>query len=146
MNTRVALLFSLVIGLFACSDGNILAPRNFTRLDEAEARWKAHGIKQYTLTQRRQCYCGLLAYPLTLSIDSTGKIVRARDAKGDSINTAFGTSIESIFANIRAMQSRTDASFEVRYDSVYGYPRFLSADPIKQAIDDEYVLETMLVR
>ena len=146
MNTRIILLCSLVIGLFACSDGSILTPRNFTRLDDAEARWKAHGIKQYTITQRRSCFCVPIAFPITLQIDSTGKIVRARDAKGDSINTAFGTTIESIFANIRAMQSRTDASFEVRYDSVYGYPRFLSADPIKQAIDDEYVLETTLVR
>ncbi|MCU0425416.1 MAG: DUF6174 domain-containing protein [Candidatus Kapabacteria bacterium] len=86
-----------------------------------------------------------LNYPLTVSVEK-GAVVRVRDTRGDSVRGELATSIEKIFADIRQMQGRSDASFQVEYDSVYGYPRYLFADPIKQAVDDEYSLETRLVR
>jgi hypothetical protein len=145
MYTRLLFAFGIAFVLSACvNDGN--TPRSFTTLAEAEERWKSYKFTQYTLVQRRSCFCIPLKYPLTLRIDSGGKVVAATDTDGKPVSTALGTSIEMMFDNIRTLQSRSGASVEVRYDSVYGYPRFLNADPIKQAADDEYLLETTLVR
>lgn len=146
MKIRLLLVFSVVFCAYSCADDNILTPRSFTNVADAEARWKAYKLTKYTLTQQRSCFCIPLKYPLTLQIDSGGSVVSARDAAGSAVSTAFGTSIEKMFENIRALQSRSDATVEVRYDSVYGYPRSINADPIKMAVDDEYMLETTLVR
>lgn len=145
MKISVILIFCACLSLYSCAESNISEPRYFSNVADAEARWKAHNIKQYSLTQRRSCFCIRLNYPLTLTVENAN-IVRVRDARGDSVRIDLATSIEKIFADIRQMQGRSDASFQVEYDSVYGYPRYLSADPIKQAVDDEYVLETRLVR
>ncbi len=141
-----SLLGLLAWSVISCNDNVISTPRNFATVDEAEARWKAHNIKSYTISQRRSCFCAPLNYPLTLQVDSGGKIVTARDTRGATIETRFGTSIEQMFTAIRQLQTRSDASFTVKYDSIYGYPRTLNADPIKLAADDEYSLETTLVR
>lgn len=141
----VALAAATVL-IVACGDSNILAPRVFSNVDDAEARWKAHNIKNYTITQRRSCFCVPINYPITIKVDSTGTITSVRDSRGTSINNALGTSIEKMFADIRALQNKANASVQVQYDSVYGYPRQISADPIKMAVDDEYSLETTLVR
>jgi hypothetical protein len=146
MKARLFLALCVILCAYSCADDNILTPRSFTNVADAEARWKAYKLTQYKLTQQRSCFCLLLKYPLTLQVDSGGKVVSARDAAGGSVDATFGTSIETMFANIRALQNRADAKVEVRYDSVYGYPRYINADPIKLATDDEYILETTLVR
>lgn len=138
-----------VVGMIvvtACSGGNILEPRPFSNVDDAETRWKAHNIRNYAISQRRSCFCVPQNYPLTLQVDSTGKIVSAKDSRGTAVNTAFGTTIEQMFAEIRRLQNRSGSTIQVKYDSVYGYPRSLYADPIQTAADDEYGLETTLVR
>ena len=151
MNTRLILASStlLLIGtclISNCSDANIFTPRLITNVDDAEARWKTHQITKHSLTQRRGCFCAPQNYPLTLQIDSTSTLTSVRDARGQTVNLAFGRTIPQMFADIRALQNRSDATVQVKYDSVYGYPRFINADPIKAAADDEYSLETTLVR
>lgn len=153
MKTRLFLVVGILAGcllpLCCCTDttiDNTTIPRHFSHVNDAEARWRAHGIKRYTLAQTRLCFCAPRSYPLTLDIDSGGKVVAARDMQGNAVNTNLGKSIEEMFAEIRALQNRTDASVEAEYDSVYGYPRSLNADPIKRAADDEYTLQTRLVR
>lgn len=146
MQVRLLLVFSVVFCAYSCADDNILTPRSFTNVADAEVRWKAYKLTKYTLMQQRSCFCIPLKYPLTLQIDSGGTVVSARDAVGSAVSTTFGTSVEKMFENIRSLQSRSDARVEVRYDSVYGFPRYINADPIKMAVDDEYMLETTLVR
>lgn len=152
MKARLFLAFIVILSVYSCcndstnANGNTFTPRFFTNVADAEARWKAYKFTQYTLLQKRSCFCIPLKYPLTVLIDSGGKVVSVRDAAGANMSVSNGTSIETMFANIRALQNLTDAKVEVRYDSVYGYPRYINADPIKQAADDEYMLETTLVR
>jgi Family of unknown function (DUF6174) len=150
-NIRLILACStfLLIGcrlISGCTDTNIFTPRLITNVDDAEARWKTHQITKHSLTQRRSCFCAPQNYPLTLQIDSTGTLVSVRDARGQTVNIALGRTVPQMFADIRALQNRSDATVQVKYDSVYGYPRSISADPIKAAVDDEYSLETTLVR
>jgi hypothetical protein len=79
-------------------------------------------------------------------MDSLGNIASVRDARGTAVNATSVRTIAQMFADIRTLQSRAEASVQVKYDSVYGYPRSIIADPIKNAADDEYSLETSLVR
>ena len=146
LRTRLFLTASILLLLSSCSDMNIFAPRLITSLDDAEARWKAHNLTKYSYTQRRSCFCVPQNYPLTVQIDSLGNVASVRDARGTAINTSSVRTIAQMFADIRSLQSRADASVQVKYDSVYGYPRSIVADPIKNAADDEYSLETSLVR
>ncbi|MCS6808864.1 MAG: DUF6174 domain-containing protein [Bacteroidota bacterium] len=123
----------------------IRTPQYFSTVEAAEERWKAHAIGSYTLLQRRFCFCVRLQYPLTVHVRN-GIVVGVRDARGDSLSPDFGSSVEDMFATIRSVQRLPDAKIDVRYDSVYGYPRYINADPLPYAADDEYVLETQLLR
>jgi hypothetical protein len=146
MRVRLFLAASLMLILGSCSDMNIFSPRLITNLDDAEARWKAHNLTKYSFTQRRSCFCIPQNYPLTVQMDSLGNIASVRDARGTTVNATSVRTIAQMFADIRTLQSRAEASVQVKYDSVYGYPRSIIADPIKNAADDEYSLETSLVR
>jgi Family of unknown function (DUF6174) len=146
MKTTLFLALSGFLMFCSCSDMNIFTPRLITNLDDAEARWKAHNLTKYSFTQRRSCFCIPQNYPLTVQMDSLGNIAFVRDARGTSVNASSARTIAQMFTDIRTLQSRTDASVQVKYDSVYGYPRSIVADPIKNATDDEYFLETTLVR
>jgi hypothetical protein len=146
MRVRLFLAASLMLILGSCSDMNIFSPRLITNLDDAEARWKAHNLTKYSFTQRRSCFCVPQNYPLTVQMDSLGNIASVRDARGTAVNATSVRTIAQMFADIRTLQSRAEASVQVKYDSVYGYPRSIIADPIKNAADDEYSLETSLVR
>ena len=101
--------------------------------------WRDGGIRSYTTTVRRQAGEG--SFP-TVRTTVDGPLVSRVEAVDSTDEVKEGYEIERVYQMIRRLY-RTAAQVRVRYDD-RGVPRFISADPIAEAVDDEFVLRLSL--
>jgi hypothetical protein len=109
-------------------------------------RWKALGLADYSVDQRRSCFCleGGSVMRLSVRGDSVTRVVRLSDSTEifPPIARLYMT-IDSLFGVIRARQYD---SIVVRYNPEYGYPEFLDIDPQLHPVDGGALYETANVR
>jgi hypothetical protein len=109
-------------------------------LDEAEARWRATGIVDYTYDLARSCFCPELAVTISVVAGETRAVTKdGRPARAEEL-VSVPVTIPELFAVIRRELGRgADAGpATIRYDAARGFPMSASFDPIVNAIDDEY--------
>lgn len=114
------------------------------RLRRSWQTWRAADIRSYTTTAARQAGEG--DFP-TLRTRVEGPVVREVEEVGaegepDATTSERGYEVEHLYRLLRRLH-RTADRVAVRYDE-RGVPRFISADPDAEVVDDEFVLRTTL--
>lgn len=100
-------------------------------LDAAKARWAQQGLQDYRFAVQRSCFCPS-TYTRRYRIDVVGG--KAFDAPRwvDDIDT-----VPKLFAVVQR-QIDGDGELSVTYDDATGMPTSIGADPIPEAVDDEF--------
>jgi hypothetical protein len=130
---RVALTAVLVL---ACSGAlaTVAAGQlvdDHARLQAAQAKWKAQHLRSYRFRLRVQCFCPDVARPMTI-------VVRGGRSTGARGSWRFLATVPRLFAQIRQALDDPEAGAVVaHYDARRGFPRSVSIDRIRSAIDDE---------
>lgn len=131
--TRVMVLVTL--GFLASCDSPFESPLE-------QRQWEALGIREYEFVYTALCFCGFPGpNPAKLTV-TNGVVTRVEATSGATLPSttppaATYPTIDSLFA----LLNRTEKSAvkEVGFDDTYHYPKLISLDPIKNAIDDEVV-------
>lgn len=125
------------------------APTSAEALNAASERWEARGPSSYDLVVHRgPCEC--------LPRDIVSVIVHVRDGHvasvsnyqtGEEIGTPpfHAMPVEELFGLIDSALAQDAYRVAVRYDVVFGYPRAVTIDYSREAVDDETLLATELV-
>lgn len=104
--------------------------------------WTVSRPASYTVVEQRFCFClrGDTAALVTVRNGAITEVANsATQAPLPREQWAAYKTIDELFAMISRYRSDEEARVEARYDDVYGYPRWLSVDPIRNAVDDEFI-------
>lgn len=133
-NTRMA-PFLLALVVLASCDSPFESPLE-------QRQWEALGIRDYEFVYTTLCFCGFRGpNPAKLTVRN-GIVTKVEPTGGAALPpttpaAATYPTIDSLFA----LLARTERSAvkEAEFDDTYHYPRLISLDPIRNAIDDEVV-------
>ena len=138
--TRVTLAIAAVLagaGWIACSDP--LGPEQ-SELEEARARWEAHGSPFYRFTFQRSCFCApAIIRPARIEVHNRVVVSAVDPDTGDPLDPpqeGFLT-IDDLFDEIQEIIDLKADEIQASYDEDYGYPLNVVVDWITNAIDDE---------
>jgi hypothetical protein len=111
---------------------------------EASERWRAHGLKDYLIEQKRLCFCALPRGFVRLTVRGN-KIVAGVDVTTTQpvppqALQSYQT-VDEMFAWLRDVQSRNPARLTIDFDARYGYPERIVLDYSVGLADDELSLE-----
>ena len=125
--------------LLAAAPAAASAPDEATKLAKARERWAAQDALDYTYRVRLTCFCP----------DRDPVTIRVRDGepRGTPRRLRRFDTIEELFsADRRGARARHRGARRRATRAVTGAPRWFNADPIPQAIDDEYVVTVRKLR
>lgn len=110
------------------------------RLAQARALWASHGVADYSLVQRRLCYC--IEGGASVRVNVEGGVVTdlTRVDSEDPITpeaAQYYYSVAGLFDFIAEILDREPDSIKIAYDAELGYPTSIDIDFIEMAIDDE---------
>jgi len=118
---------------------------DYSYLAEPAARWSAYGLKNYTIEQKRLCFCRFPHEFVKLTVKDN-KIVQGIDLTNGRPVPAeilqYYQTVDSLFAWIGEAKSLNPERLEIEYDSRFGYPKKISYDYSSQIADDELWIET----
>jgi hypothetical protein len=115
----------------ACNGSDIVGPRDFARLAQAEARWDARPFADYSYEIRTMCFCPVEITRWTRVSVRNGVVVAAEAVEPDPgvpiTMLTLWHPVDSLFANLyRAMTDGSPGSYLeaiiAEYDPVLGYP------------------------
>jgi len=133
-----ALALSAACGLVTgTGDGD-----NEEALRNAQVRWNAARVQDYTVVVQHLCFCGYVR-PVRVTVRS-GAVVSSVDAQTGEPVPSYATvrDIAGLFALIRKAIDDGADRLEVTYDGQLGYPTFINIDYIVNAVDDELQVTT----
>ena len=133
---RLPLLLAIALAAAGCATG---PGDRLAELERARDRWAAQNISFYTLTLQRSCFCG---GPMRVEVRVGEVAVTRTDLDtGQPVSAELAhlfPDITGLFAIVQQEIERPASALSVAYDSIRGFPRQITVDPIKNAIDDEY--------
>ncbi|AKG53140.1 hypothetical protein DGWBC_0456 [Dehalogenimonas sp. WBC-2] len=110
-------------------------------LDTNRSIWEKAGIVDYEFQLRIVCFCPYdYTRPVTVQVAGGNPVtVTYADAPFEVTTDFFqrADTIEKLFDIIQNSIDTGADSLVVKYDPTYGYPKSISIDPIKDAIDEE---------
>jgi len=148
--------FGLIAGAFvlfgffaACEHAaptseDALQSQDYSYIIEPAARWQAYELKNYSIEQKRVCFC---AFPhgFVKLVVKDNKIVEGIDlSTGRPVTNEalqYYQTIDEIFAWIEATKAMNPARFEIEYDTRFGYPKKIAFDYNFGVADDELWIE-----
>ena len=126
---RVAVLAALS-AVAACESSSVVGPRDFARLAEAEAQWKARPFADYSYEIRVLCFCPPEITQWTRVTVQGGVVTETESVDPNPIpinNVQYWDPIDSLFVDLR--RTMTDPGSNVyleaiiaTYDPQLGYP------------------------
>ena len=133
------LAFSLLLLVAGCSLLPSATPSERELLAEelraAEGRWAAKDLSTYRFTLTYSCFC-----PWTdpMAVTVVDDQVTSVTMNGEAVTNATGLPllIESAFEQVRA--SLDAHQIEAAFDPEFGFPVRVVADPIENAVDEEF--------
>jgi len=142
----------LVLGIFgvrilfmACEHSTV----DYSDLAAPRARWQAYGLKNYSIEQKRICFCPPPHGFVRLTIKDD-KIVGGVDLTTGQVLSKeqwqYFQTIDELFAWIATARAMNPARLEVEYDAVYGYPRKIEFDYGENIADDELWIEMQALK
>ena len=133
----------LTLVLVSCSD--IGSDPDFSSIADPYERWKAYRIRDYSIIQRRYCFCPDANVPFTVIVrnDKIESVINATDGSvlPEQERRLF-KSVDELFDIIETVSRDTVARFDVEYDGRYGYPSYIFVDPSLFIADEEYGYRT----
>lgn len=137
----IALAAAVVVALAACSlvPGASESPRDAALrvLAERQAQWLARGIDDYSFTMTRQCFCPSTdPFRVTVVDGVTVNVTIAGKPAGPIEVQGLQTTIPALFALVAATAEAGDVAVE--WEPTFGFPGSIRADPIPNAVDDEF--------
>ena len=112
-----------LVFLAACI--NPLSPSETQRLNKAESKWDATGIRSYRYEMRTSCFCPNEILEWAVVEVRNGQIVSARSSNGTPL-TGFDLdsrrTVEQLFDAARAYRPDWLASIDFQFDDGLGYP------------------------
>jgi hypothetical protein len=129
----LAVLLAVVAG--ACS-------REGRQLDAARHRWEASGITSYRYDIVVRCFCP----PLDAAVEVADGAVVSATPLTEGATAPEGRTIEELFADLeQELASEGRGEYTIEYHPDLGYPMRVVADPILEAVDDEYTYEVLII-
>ena len=135
------ILFSLgfVFLLISCSSDD----DSFSNeLNANRSLWASKNISDYKWNEFLGCFCGGVLDRQIIVVNSVKDSVVFDESqlfegytREDVFNDA--RTVEEAFDFIAYIQTQDVASLSVEYDAIYGFPKNINIDYIKDAIDDE---------
>jgi len=140
MNTKlISFFFILVFSLSACSGGS--------EIQQNRQKWEEQNITHYRFTVVVSCFCPYAGVEVTYEVQN-GKVVNQSvqpssdrpidEGQVTDFYQSYNT-IEKVFDYLEQAQKEADET-SIDYDLAYGFPREVSIDRIKGAVDDEIYL------
>jgi hypothetical protein len=110
-------------------------------LDQARSNWSAAHLSQYEFDFIQ--YCGEcpvgLGVPYHVRVFSDGSITMTDIQAGSNPpDYVERPTVPGLFGKIETTLRNNPSTFRAEYDATLGYPKTVSVDPIKNAIDDEW--------
>ena len=144
-----ALVLSLSCEHTVAPPTGVLALPDYSYITEPAARWSAYGLKNYTIEQKRLCFCRFPHEFVRLTVKDN-KIVQGIDlANGQLVPTdilQYYQTVDSLFAWIEATRASNPERFEIEYDARFGYPRKIFYDYSSHLADEELWVETQALQ
>ncbi len=111
----------------------------------ARQLWRDAGLTDYSYRVRQLCFCGYGGAIIAVEVRG-GVVVAATEVDtGEAIPVSqfpwAAPSVEDLFQRIQEIIEGGPAEFAATYDPLLGYPRSVTADPIANAIDEEWGVE-----
>jgi len=114
-------------------------------LDQNQAKWESLNITDYTLTQRRSCFCvPEVVQPTVLLIKDNQTVLSYTEQDEVIVDKQFRSSfltVNELFSKVNALIDNSE-SLTVEYHPTFGYPTLISADIDKQMADDEFSINS----
>lgn len=122
---------------------------DYSGIADARARWRSHGFKNYSIEQKRICFCPPPHGFVRLTIkDKT--IVEAIDLdNGQPLpkeKLDWFQTVDELFVWIESARAQNPVRLDVEYDAVYGYPRKIDFDYGENIADDELSIEIQALK
>lgn len=140
-NTIWLLFCLLLLSLYFVSCKNNPVASDYSGIADAYSRWKAYGLVNYTIEQRRNCYCFLGGDTIRVIVKN-GELV---DAVKLSDETSLSPSermwyktIDQLFELAKGINKDSIAVFRIAFDAKYGFPTDFYVDPDSMMADEEY--------
>ena len=141
MKTVFLVLFPIILGVVDLPCNYFTSP-DYSTITNPQARWRAYGIRSYTIPQQHTCSCVNGGKQMRLTVrDNT--IVNVQGMNLIPLPREQWSSyrtVDELFGLIT--NGNSYASLGVEYDARYGYPTTLSIDVIAEAVDDEFGYQT----
>jgi hypothetical protein len=146
LGNALSYLLCAVAFFGSCTDpGNVT---DFSNIADPMERWNAYHVRDYTIRQRRLCFCPDGGIPFEITIRQDTIVAAANSISRDPVPSAdwvrFRT-VEELFQLVRTIDPESVASFQVSYDSRFGFPSRVYVDPWQDAFDEQYGYVTELV-
>jgi hypothetical protein len=116
-----------------------------TELDRNLALWKAKRPANYEMTVAATT-SAVMATSVVITVEGeTATSIRRADPKDIDITDRYKKydTIEKLFDLIKSNQRASSGTFSVTHDPDLGYPRSITADPLPNAVDDEYTIRVI---
>ncbi|MDZ7361234.1 MAG: DUF6174 domain-containing protein [candidate division KSB1 bacterium] len=138
------------IGLFilcvACEHDQL---QDYSFLRDAQARWKACNFRNYSIEQKRICFCAFRHGFVRLTIKNN-KIVEGVDLTNQQPlpqeTLQYYQTVDEVFAWIEETKAMKPARLEVEYDARFGYPKKIAFDYSEGVADDELWIEMQALK
>jgi hypothetical protein len=122
---------------------------DYSHIAGPAARWRAYGLKNYTIEQKRLCFCRFPHEFVRLTVKDN-KIVQGIDLTNGQPVPAdilqYYQTVDSLFAWIEETKTLNPERFDIEYDSRFGYPKKISFDYSSGVADDELWIETQALK
>jgi hypothetical protein len=141
----IALTVAFVL-FTACQ--HVVAPasiqEDYSSIVDPAARWRAYDFKNYSIEQKRLCFC---AFPpgFVRLVVKDNKIVEGIDLTTNQPvpqeTLQYYQTIDELFAWMETMQAQNPARLEVEYEARFGYPKKIEFDQSVYIADEELWIE-----
>lgn len=122
---------------------------DYSYLAEPAARWRAYGLKNYSIEQKRLCFCRF-PHEFVKLVVKDNKIVAGFDlTNGKPVPASilqYYQTVDSLFVWIEEMKALNPERLDIEYDSRFGFPKKIAFDYSAGVADDELWIETQALQ
>jgi len=117
---------------------------DFSAIADASERWRAYGLKDYVIEQKRSCFCAVPPQFVRLTVRDN-KIVGGVDVTTTQpvppqALQSYQT-VDEMFAWLRDVKARNPARLAIDYNTRFGYPERIVVDYSVGLADDDLSIE-----
>ena len=135
MVRRIFLIFPVLLIFASCKDDQLSGPDWRIPYEI----WRSKNIHNYSIDQVRYCFCPDAGQPVRITVrsDTVFNIINISD--NSNITSPFYFTVDSLFGIIKNSE---DDSIVIKYNSTYGYPKFMDINPQYHPVDGGVLYET----